>query len=406
MELAESVKALMKKNRRTINGHQFTVPASDRYPFQWLWDSCFHALILASFETASAKKELQSALAHPLPSGLLPHMMYWLKDEEEAPNWGREQRGHEINALWQARGTSTITQVSLLAQVIWHIYELDLDRDFVRSVYGPLRHHFTHLMAERTFGANSLLYIINPDESGEDNSPRYDTALGLPPQHTADQSLDARLNLVRKNADCEFVAKGCMDSIFGVADVSFNILYVEELIAMARIAHLLDHPEEAQEYSDWAIAMQCDVMAHLKQGDLYLSFDHVRQQPITVLTWNIFMPLYGGFLSEVEAESLVKKYLFNPEYFLSPYGIVTTAKTEASYDPGDGFWRGPVWHAPHWFIYHGLKRYGFLQEAAEIKAMSVRLIEQSGFREYYHPETGEGQGAQDFTWGGLVLDMN
>jgi hypothetical protein len=33
------------------------------------------------------------------------------------------------------------------------------------------------------------------------------------------------------------------------------------------------------------------------------------------------------------------------------------------------------------------------------------LIDVSGFREYYNPHTGEGGGANEFCWPGLVLDM-
>ena len=33
------------------------------------------------------------------------------------------------------------------------------------------------------------------------------------------------------------------------------------------------------------------------------------------------------------------------------------------------------------------------------------LIQLSGFREYYNPFSGEGYGACDFTWSGLVVDM-
>lgn len=37
---------------------------------------------------------------------------------------------------------------------------------------------------------------------------------------------------------------------------------------------------------------------------------------------------------------------------------------------------------------------------------SIReLVGKSGFREYYNPFTGQGYGAEDFTWAGLVLDM-
>lgn len=35
----------------------------------------------------------------------------------------------------------------------------------------------------------------------------------------------------------------------------------------------------------------------------------------------------------------------------------------------------------------------------------LKLVEKSGFREYYNPFTGEGYGGKDFTWAGLILDM-
>ena len=61
--------------------------------------------------------------------------------------------------------------------------------------------------------------------------------------------------------------------------------------------------------------------------------------------------------------------------------------------------------APHWFIYRGLKRYGFTKEADDIRAKSIALLERHGFRECFNPETGEPFGARGFTWGTLVLDM-
>jgi len=347
---------------------------------------------------------------HPLPSGLLPHMVYWHQPtpgevEAVVPNWGREARGEEINQAWDSTGSSTLTQPPIVAKAVWQVYEQAGDLEFLRTMYESLRAHFACLAKERTFAGDNLLYIINPDESGEDNSPRFDISLGVPPMHTANLSLDKRIQLMYQNKACDFVAKDCMSLYFGVADVSFNVIYAEDLVAMSLIAEELNCLRESVMYEDMATAVQCDILTKMKKGDVFLSIDHLQQAHIPVLTWNIFMPLYGGFLSASEATDLVEKYLRNTDYFSSDYGIVTTAKAEASYDPNDGFWRGPIWMAPHWFIYQGLKRYGFDAEASELKAMTIRLLEKSGFREHYHPDTGEGLGAKDFTWGGLVLDM-
>jgi glycogen debranching enzyme len=80
------------------------------------------------------------------------------------------------------------------------------------------------------------------------------------------------------------------------------------------------------------------------------------------------------------------------------------SQDEPSFDPA-GFWRGPSWMAPNWFIYRGLIRYGMVEDAARVLERSMRLLEKSGFREYFNPVTGEGLGAEGFTWGGLVVDM-
>jgi hypothetical protein len=46
------------------------------------------------------------------------------------------------------------------------------------------------------------------------------------------------------------------------------------------------------------------------------------------------------------------------------------------------------------------------QDFAERLLTSLKkIIQLSGFREYYNPFTGQGYGAKHFTWSGLVVDM-
>jgi hypothetical protein len=40
-----------------------------------------------------------------------------------------------------------------------------------------------------------------------------------------------------------------------------------------------------------------------------------------------------------------------------------------------------------------------------IEDASLALVERSGFREHYNPETGAGLGARDFAWSALALEM-
>lgn len=409
-ELTTTVLALMDHNRRETSGHRYTIPSPELYPFQWLWDSCFHAIILMrAGRTAEARSELISAFSKPLANGLIPHIVYW-EDPKKFMNWGREHRGDVIDDAWGIHGTSSLTQPPLLATAALRVFETEPDEAFLKTIYPILKKHYLNLIDERRFdhreAGDALTYIVNPDESGEDNSPRFDRALGVPPIHTPDEHLDKRIELIHKNACSNFQPEICMQDHFGVADVPFNILYMEGLAALGTIAEIIGEHAAAIRFRLESEAVKTDIQGFLKHGALYKSYDFKNQEFIETKTWALFMPLYGGLVSNEEADELVNSYLLNEEFFKTPFLLPTTARSESSFDPDNGFWRGPVWMAPNWFIYKGLRRYGFDEVAEQIYRDSRALIEKSGFREQYNPFTGEGFGAEHFTWGGLVLDMD
>jgi glycogen debranching enzyme len=76
----------------------------------------------------------------------------------------------------------------------------------------------------------------------------------------------------------------------------------------------------------------------------------------------------------------------------------------ASHDPADPrfeakrYWRGPVWLVMNYMVADGLKAVGETAVAEHIVRASLELITQSGFAEYYDPETGEPCGGSRFTW--------
>ncbi len=408
MDINKAVADLMSRNSRVVNGYRYTLPSSELYPFQWLWDSCFHAIILSKYDVESAKEELRSVTKKPLSCGMLPHINYWRQPKDTVvTNWGREKRGDVIDATWGTDGTSSITQPPLMAKALWRVYHaVDKDVDFLKEIYPVLFDHHTYLINERDLNGDGLLFIINPDESGEDNSPRFDISLGLEAVHTSDDHLDRRISLVHKNLLCKFDSKTYARRYFAVIDVAFNIIYLESLQIMALIAQELGRDDETRIFKNLADRVRLSLRSMLSMdGSVRLySYDLLREKFLKVNTWNLFMPLYGGLLDSNEASILVD-CLKDERYFWTNFPIPTVARNSACYDPDDGFWRGPVWMAPNWFIYKGLMRYGYIDLATELAEKTRKLITLSGFREYYHPTTGEGLGAKDFTWGGLVTDM-
>ena len=59
----------------------------------------------------------------------------------------------------------------------------------------------------------------------------------------------------------------------------------------------------------------------------------------------------------------------------------------------------------NWYIYWGLRQHGFEDVAHDLARRTVAMQAIGGIREFYDPRSGEGQGATDFGWWCLVLDM-
>lgn len=391
-DIQKVIRELYGKNRRQSGEFTYTVPSLDTYPYQWLWDSCFHAIVLRHFDIPQAKAEIHSLLSRQFPNGMVPHMIYW-------------ERGAQINIDWGKGETSSITQPPMIAYAVWSIFEKDGDVTFLESVYHELYHFYHYILNERDPHERHLAGIINPDESGEDNSPRFDACLGLPPIHTFDENFKKRLLLVEENKKCKFDAPFCMKNFFWVKDVPFNVILAENLRCLANIAGKLDRGYDAEYFNherDALIQAMRDLMI---EDGLFWSTQGEDYRKIKVKTWAIFMPLFAKILSQEEARALVETHLKNPKEFWTTYPVPTVSMDEPSFNPKE-FWRGPAWSAVNWFIYKGLLNYGFIEEAEVIRKKTEELLHLSGAREYFNPHTGEGGGAHEFTWGGLFLDMN
>lgn len=393
MDIREEAHALLKANRRITDGHQYTVPSPSTYPYQWLWDSCFHAIVLAQLEPEAAKAELRSLLVKQFPDGMIPHMIFW------DPKITRPYQ-----FAWDSMDTSSITQPPMLAYAAWEIHRRHPDAAFLEEIYPGMLSFYQYLVEKRDPQDHHLAGIINPDESGEDNSPRFDAPMGVPADISFARHILKRYELVRRNSVCNFDAEICMSENFWVKDVPFNVILIRNLQALGHIASFLGH-KMGEHFAGLHEKLIKDAMRDklFEDGVFWSASDHVYTL-LKVDTWAHFVPLFADLYTKEEADALLERHFNNLETFRAPFGIRTVSKKEPSYR-SDGFWRGPVWFAPHWFMYKGLRAYGYKDEAAFIARATRSLIERNGFREYFDPETGEGHGAKNFTWGTLILDM-
>ena len=74
-------------------------------------------------------------------------------------------------------------------------------------------------------------------------------------------------------------------------------------------------------------------------------------------------------------------------------------------------WLGPIWIVANYFVWSGLRRYGFTAEATDLARRTLDLLERDfqlsgALHEYYHPDTGAPLMNKGFlSWNYLVGEM-
>ncbi len=382
---------LLYHNRMQSGEYRYTRPAPMTYEHQWLWDSCFHALAYRWFDPAMARDELLSVIAHQVKTGddrgMIPHMGYW--------------RGGGA-ALWGEDKRSIITQPPLIGVVASRVYAVTEDRALLAALYPALCAYHAWFDRRRDPDADHLVTLIHPWESGWDASPRWDAAMGLSAP-SDDESKAARHGLVGvlRKYGCDVVALESARS-FTVEAVDFNAIRAADLESLAEIAGVLGHTQDALRYRQQAGQVQAAVYSKLYRDGRGVDLFGPDEQPGTETSAAQFVMLFGGCLPVKEAATLTE-HLQTPTYW-TRYPV-TTSPTSAPHYDGGHYWRGNVWLAVNWLIFSGLRRYGERHTASQLLARSIELVDQNGFHEYFHPETGAGCGPAQQSWSTIVLDM-
>ena len=172
---------------------------------------------------------------------------------------------------------------------------------------------------------------------------------------------------------------------------------VREYRAMAALAGMLHHPHAAAAYARRAAALTRRIQTRLwsaHDGTFY-NRDSRTGKFIRVPEWTNLTPLWAGVATPAQARILITRHVLNPQEFWSRYGIRSLGPASPKYDPGHGYWRGPIWIISSYMVMHGLMRYGYRQPARELAARTVRMVlhdfqATGGMHECYDPRNGRG----------------
>jgi hypothetical protein len=355
----------------------YTEPSPGRYPWQWYWDSCFAAIVWRRFEPARARAELESLLAAQRPDGFVGHTIFWR------------------------------SKVSLLRLLFYNVARRDTDQ--TESIQPPLLawawriavgdpneeprigRQVEWLARNRDLEGDGLLWIVQPDESGLDASPKFEEVWG--------RRVGGRIGfplLVRRNRRFGWDARRIRDAGGPVlCEPLVNTLWSLSLQALGRPS---------------ATPALVDRLWDERRG-LFLDEAQPGGLRLQTLTWASLAPLALPDLPEAIGRRLVEEHLLNEREFLTPVAPPSVAVGERGYEPGGGhgpirrYWRGPTWVNSAWLVWLGLRRLGYEAEAERLASGVIGAAAREGLREYYDPRNGKGLGAKDFAWSALVAEL-
>ncbi len=362
---------------RDGTGFAYTRPSPGRYPWQWYWDSCFAAIVWRRFDPTRSRRELESLLSAQREDGFIGHTIFWDRHVSvtRLPFYNVASR--------RAFQTETI-QPPLLAWA-WRIAVGDPRAE------PRIAAQVEWLARNRDLEGDGLLWILQPDESGLDASPKFDEVWG--------RRANGRIGfpcLVRRNRRLGFDAARVREA--------GGPLLCEALVN-----------------TFWSLSLQALGRPSATPALIERLWDEGRglfvdeAQPGTVrprtVTWASLAPLALPDLPEEIGRRLVEEHLLSPREFATPVAPPSVAADEPSYEPGGGrgpirrYWRGPTWVNSAWMVWIGLRRLGYEEEAARLAGGLFGAVEREGLREYYDPRDGSGLGAVDFAWSALVAEM-
>jgi hypothetical protein len=408
--LEERARALLEANTRRGEKdgriHRFSIPAAGSYPFQWFWDSCFHAIVWARFDRERAADELRSLLVWQRPSGFIPHVVFWNPDFVSVRKVWHHLESRGIPYLHMPRTTEYV-QPPVLAQAVERI-----GGGFAAEAYPAVAAFYRYLARERDPDGDGLVSIVAQFESGLDYSPAYGEAERVRIRNPVTIYVHSRRGeLVNKLLGFD------LGQIFAWTDhhqedVLFNSVYADGLRALARLAEGQGDGGTAS----WALEQARRVTAALlercwdEERGLFFNLVGREERRLTRPTIISLLPLVLPDLPASVAARLAA-HLADERTFWTPWPVASVPRDDPTFVRDSHLWgvrliwRGPCSLNTNWFLATALRRHGRDDLADELGRRSRALVERGGFNEFYDPLDGTPVGARDFGWATLAVDL-
>ncbi len=361
------------------------MPNATVYPWQWLWDSCFCAIVWADLGRADrAVAELRAALHHQDPaSGFVPHVVYWSDPDFLAAFWGR-------------RGTSSITQPPMYGHAVAELMrrEVAVPDDLVEQSRAGLR----FLLEDRRRSSGGLIEVVHPWETGADDSPRWDD---LVPGRTLESWRAMKGKLVGTicfdSSGSDSSGSPLHNDECAVAPAGFSSLVAFNAAELASVTGDDELARQAAELAE-AVGRRWDPALVTWIDDGATSSGSGRIRTLEALCGALVDPDPKHVRESLDL-------LIDPDAHFAPFGPTGVHRAEPCFEPGT-YWRGPSWPQLSYLMWLAAIRAGRRDVELAVGSSLCAATELNGFSEYWNPDTGEGGGAAPQSWTALAWTVS
>ena len=406
----------------------YTIPSSTLYPFQWNWDAGFHALGWMYVKPERAIQEIKSMFKGQWINGMLPHIVFHKENENYFPG-PEEWKTHLSKNKVESIATSGISQLPVFGFFIERLDqiadEIGYDiKDFILEILPKIIHFHEYLYTNRDPLEEGLPFVLHNWES-TDNAPIWDEIWNnmnvedardvsllrkdlknvdpsMRPTHEHYKRYIYLIDLLAKNNYEE--QKLIRQYPFLVQESLFLSLLIRSNEGLINLGRKYDINIEM--VYQWQAKSKMSFSDKLwdEENSIYYAFDLNSSALIKKDIIGGLIPLFAGIPTPEQAKKMADKiestFILNENWFLCP----SYSPNSLDFDPKK-YWRGPIWPNVNWLLYHGLKRYGFMELANKIKLQTMQLIEEVGFFEYFDPRPikdskmeEKGLGGHNFSW--------
>ncbi|MDQ7817992.1 MAG: trehalase family glycosidase [Melioribacteraceae bacterium] len=291
----------------------------DRIPHRkmWLWDSGFHAMGIKYFDKEWAKNAIKAVLEYQMDDGFIPHIM--------------EPDKH-----------SNITQPPILAWSVWDVYQTIKDKEFLEYSLPRLKKFLDWIEKNRDKNNNGLFEWYNGDESGMDNSPRFDS-----------------------------------DKVFDAID--FSCFVVNDYNYIEKIASEIGDREAAFLYASKRKTLTKNINENLWDSSRSFYYDKYFDGTFSdVKGISSFLPLFANVADKQKADIIISELKVETLWW-TDLPLPSVSLQDETF--GSNMWRGPVWINYSFFNYIGLLNYGYREMAFELLKRNIEAITKWYFQE-------------------------